>query len=74
MTSAARLLDDGRTLVITRTLNAPRALVWKMFADPYHLAQWWGPKGFTNRVENSGLFWHFVDLVWIFLFPVLYLL
>ena len=27
-----------------------------------------------NRVENSGLFWHFVDLVWIFLFPVLYLL
>jgi cytochrome c oxidase subunit 3 len=29
---------------------------------------------FTNRVEISGLFWHFVDLVWIFLFPVLYLL
>jgi len=28
----------------------------------------------TNRVENAGLFWHFVDLVWIFLFPVLYLL
>jgi cytochrome c oxidase subunit 3 len=32
------------------------------------------PEWFTNRVENSGLFWHFVDLVWIFLFPVLYLL
>lgn len=29
---------------------------------------------FTNRVEASGLFWHFVDLVWIFLFPILYLL
>ena len=27
-----------------------------------------------QRVENSGLFWHFVDLVWIFLFPTLYLL
>ena len=27
-----------------------------------------------NRVENAGLFWHFVDIVWIFLFPVLYLL
>jgi cytochrome c oxidase subunit III len=25
-------------------------------------------------VENAGLFWHLVDLVWIFLFPVLYLL
>jgi len=31
------------------------------------------PQRFTNRVEVSGLFWHFVDLVWIFLFPVLYL-
>ncbi len=38
----------------------------KMFlSDPEHLA---------NRVEVGGLFWHFVDLVWIFLFPVLYLL
>ncbi len=32
------------------------------------------PQRFTNRVEVAGLFWHFVDLVWIFLFPVLYLL
>ena len=23
-----------------------------MFSDPYHLAQWWGPKGYTNRVEK----------------------
>ena len=46
-------------------------------------AYYWGPgakmwetapEQFTNRVECSGLFWHFVDLVWIFLFPVLYLL
>jgi len=43
----------------------------------------WGPgskmwftnrEHFTNRIEVSGLFWHFVDLVWIFLFPVLYLM
>jgi len=32
------------------------------------------PEWFTNRVEHAGLFWHLVDLVWIFLFPVLYLL
>ena len=32
------------------------------------------PQWFTNRVEHAGLFWHLVDLVWIFLFPVLYLL
>ena len=29
---------------------------------------------FTNRVEVEGIYWHFVDVVWIFLFPVLYLL
>ena len=29
---------------------------------------------FTNRIEIAGLYWHFVDLVWIFLFPTLYLL
>ncbi len=29
---------------------------------------------FVNRIEAAGLYWHFVDLVWIFLFPVLYLL
>jgi uncharacterized protein YndB with AHSA1/START domain len=44
--------EDSKTLVITRTLKAPRELVWKMFSDPYHLAQWWGPKGYTNRVEK----------------------
>lgn len=32
------------------------------------------PEHFTNRVEVIGLYWHFVDLVWIFLFPVLYLI
>lgn len=32
------------------------------------------PEQFVNRIEIAGLYWHFVDLVWIFLFPVLYLL
>jgi cytochrome c oxidase subunit III len=32
------------------------------------------PEQFTNRIEYTGLYWHFVDLVWIFLFPVLYLI
>ncbi len=29
---------------------------------------------FIGRIECTGLYWHFVDLVWIFLFPILYLL
>jgi cytochrome c oxidase subunit 3 len=42
---------------------------------------WMLAKSFTKRgykdyerVEILGLYWHFVDLVWIFLFPVLYLI
>ena len=26
-----------------------------------------------HRVENIGIYWHFVDIVWIFLFPLLYI-
>jgi cytochrome c oxidase subunit III len=52
----------GGALVIGFLLG-PGSKMW--FSDP---------ERFTNRIEVSGLFWHFVDLVWIFLFPVLYLL
>ena len=32
------------------------------------------PERFANRVEVAGIYWHFVDVVWIVLFPVLYVL
>lgn len=35
--------------------------------------QAYGPKHYT-MLENSGLYWHLVDLIWIFLFPLLYLI
>lgn len=35
---------------ITRTLNAPRAIVWRAISEPDHLVQWWGPRGYTNTV------------------------
>ena len=42
---------------------------------PIGLALWHKDREqFTNRIETFGLFWHFVDLVWIFLFPILYIL
>jgi len=37
-------------LVLTRVLDAPRELVFKAWTDPKLLAQWWGPRGFTNPV------------------------
>jgi uncharacterized protein YndB with AHSA1/START domain len=37
-------------LIIKRVFDAPREIVFKAWTDPKHLAQWWGPNGFTNPV------------------------
>lgn len=39
-----------RQVCFERVLAAPRALAWKAWTEPRHLAQWWGPHGFTNPV------------------------
>jgi uncharacterized protein YndB with AHSA1/START domain len=40
----------GCEVVITRILDAPRALVFAAWTDPAQVAQWWSPYGFTNPV------------------------
>lgn len=50
-------------LIVNAYFWGPGAKMWKS-----------EPERFKNRIEIAGLYWHFVDLVWIFLFPVLYLL
>lgn len=37
-----------RELTLTRTLDAPRALVFKAWTEPERLVRWWGPSGFTT--------------------------
>ena len=37
-------------LTLTRILDAPRELVFRVWTDETHLARWWGPSGFTNPV------------------------
>ena len=50
-------------------------IVMGYFWLPFGNKMWQSnPEQFTNRIEVAGLYWHFVDLVWIFLFPILYLL
>lgn len=53
-----------RELVITRTLPAPRELVWKAWTDPQHVPHWWGPQGFTLTLQEMdvrpGGIWRFV--------------
>jgi uncharacterized protein YndB with AHSA1/START domain len=52
MTPKTKAVEDytGREFVITREFDAPRELVFQAWTDPKQLAQWWGPKGFTNPV------------------------
>jgi uncharacterized protein YndB with AHSA1/START domain len=46
-------VSKGRELVITRMIDAPRDRVWKAWADPERVRQWWGPKHFTSPVAKS---------------------
>lgn len=65
--AAASSLDldsDARTMIGTREFDAPRDLVFAAFTDPKHLAQWWGPNGFTTTTLSfdmrPGGVWRFV--------------
>ena len=44
-----------RELSIERTLNAPVELVWEVFTKPEHIANWWGPDGFTNTIHTMDV-------------------
>jgi uncharacterized protein YndB with AHSA1/START domain len=52
--SGAAFLPEGE-LVLTRTFDAPRKLVFKAWTDPKHLAQWWGPRGFTTNIREMDV-------------------
>ncbi len=46
---------SDRELIFTRLLDAPRELVYKIWTDPAHLVQWYGPKGFTTSVYEMDV-------------------
>jgi uncharacterized protein YndB with AHSA1/START domain len=62
--SSIDLEGDPRAMVGTREFDAPRDLVFAAFTDPKHLAQWWGPNGFTTTTLSfdmrPGGVWRFV--------------
>ena len=55
---------DGLDLVFERVFDAPQDLVWRVMTDPEHVAQWWGPRGYTTTVETMdvrpGGRWRFI--------------
>jgi uncharacterized protein YndB with AHSA1/START domain len=52
--SADTTFGEG-TVKIVRVLDAPRDLVWRAWTDPAHMAQWFGPRGFTSSVPEPDL-------------------
>ncbi len=68
MTAQANSAPDApaseREIVLSRTYDAPRDLVWQAWTRAEHLAQWWGPNGFTTTtsemVVRPGGAWRFV--------------
>jgi uncharacterized protein YndB with AHSA1/START domain len=56
--------SDPRVIEGVRIYDAPRALVFAAWTDPKHLAQWWGPNGFTTTTSSfdfrPGGVWRFV--------------
>jgi uncharacterized protein YndB with AHSA1/START domain len=58
------LAQDPRAIVAVRVFDAPRDLVFAAWSDPKHLAQWWGPNGFTTTTRSfdmrAGGVWRFV--------------
>lgn len=62
--SSIDLDRDPCAIITTRVYDAPRALVFEAWSDPRHLAQWWGPDGFTTTTSafdmRPGGVWRFV--------------
>jgi uncharacterized protein YndB with AHSA1/START domain len=42
-------------IIITRTFDAPRELVWEAWTNPEKLVKWWGPIGFTTTIEEMDV-------------------
>jgi len=51
----AAMARDDRVLVIERMFDAPRALVWKMFADPKHAVAWMGPRTHPSVLHQADV-------------------
>ena len=56
-------IEEEQILVLERTFDAPRDLVFAMFKEPEHLKHWWGPNGWDLPVcqmdFRPGGIWHY---------------
>jgi uncharacterized protein YndB with AHSA1/START domain len=58
-------VPSDREVIITRIFEAPRELIFKAYTDPVLIPKWWGPRGFSTRVDKMevgpGGVWRFVQ-------------
>ena len=47
--------SSEREMVATRLLDGPCETVWKLWTDPAHIAEWWGPRGFTTTIHEMDV-------------------
>lgn len=47
--------SSDREIVISRTFEAPRELVWEAMTNPKHVVNWWGPRGFSTTIEHMDV-------------------
>ena len=55
MQSVENKNTTDRELIVSRLLNAPIELVWKVWTEPDHIKNWWGPNGFTNTIFGMDM-------------------
>lgn len=55
MTATRTDTPSDREIVLTREVEAPRALVWSLWTEREHLALWWGPTGFTTTTHEHDV-------------------
>jgi uncharacterized protein YndB with AHSA1/START domain len=46
---------EKREIIVERTFDAPRELVWKAWTEPERLAQWWGPRNWQTTIKEFDL-------------------
>jgi uncharacterized protein YndB with AHSA1/START domain len=50
------IAEPGKQVVVIKhVFDAPRERVWKLYTDPKHLPDWWGPRALTTKVEKMDV-------------------
>jgi len=56
MTETESIVQQGQAdIILQRTFDAPREMVFEVWTQPHHISKWWGPKDFTNTTQKMDV-------------------